>query len=150
MQAAISRDNATLLAGAAVAAVVGIMLGGAMQPQLAFEGRPMGPQMFAGGGGPRSTGSIDPGGSYATYSPNLPSYVVGTDSAQSAYVAAAPIADEQAAGNDPEPPPPDAAAYDEPPLPEVVYPSLAGSAVYDDETPAPPPPPEDEPLNITG
>jgi hypothetical protein len=152
---AISKDNATFLSGAALAAVVGIMLGGAMQPQLAFDGRPMGPQMFAAGGGPRSTGPFDSGASYANYGGGIPEYVIGTDYAQAAYIEAPPIAEErrQVARNDAEPPEPASfshVAYDEPPLPQVTYPSLAGGAAYDDETPAPPPPPEDEPPTITG
>ena len=138
-----------------MAAVVGIMLGGSMRPQLIFDGRPMGPQMFADGGGPRSTGPFDLRDAYAAYGGKLPSYVIGTDYAQKAYVEAPPIAEErqQVAHNDVEEPAPIAlarAAYDEPPAPIIVYPSMSGGAAYGGETPPPPAPPEDEPPVITG
>jgi hypothetical protein len=145
------REQATILSGAAMAAVAGILLGGAMRPQLIFgDDRPMGPQMFAAGGGERSTGPFDPGGSYAAWGGQLPSYVIGTDYAQQAYVEAPPIAEErrQVASNDIEAPEAVAsarAAYDEPPLPKVVYPSIAGGASYHDEAPPPPPPPDGDP-----
>jgi hypothetical protein len=155
VQTAISNQAATILSGAALAAVAGIMLGGAMRPQLIFDGRPNGPQMFANGGGPRSTGPFDPGGSYASYNGNIPVYVIGTDYAQAAYVAAPPVEEDhqQLARNDASPPEPAAlthAAYAEPPAPLVVYPSLAGGRPYEAETPEPPPPPEDEAPVITG
>jgi hypothetical protein len=139
-----------ILSGAAVAAVAGILLGGAMQPQLIFDGRPNGPQMFASGGGPRSTGPFEPGGPNASYSGNLPSYVIGTDYAQAAYVAAPPIEEHhrQLVRND-APAPESTAGYDEPPAPLVVYPSLAGGRDYDAETPQPSPP-DDDPPTITG
>ncbi|MDB5425773.1 MAG: hypothetical protein JWQ29_3189 [Phenylobacterium sp.] len=155
MQTAISNQGAAILSGAALAAVAGLMLGGAMRPQLAFDGRPMGPQMFANGGGPRSTGPFDPGGSYAAYGAELPTYVIGTDYAQQAYVGAPPIAEErrQIARNDVEPPEPAPLArpaYDEPPLPEIVYPSIAGGRSYGEDAPAAPPPPDDAAPTITG
>lgn len=155
MQTAISKRGATILSGAALAAVAGIMLGGAMRPQLIFDGRPNGPQMFANGGGPRSSGPFDPGGSYANYSGELPSYVIGTDYAQAAYVAAPPVEEEhqQLASNETPPPEPAAltpATYDEPPAPLVVYPSMAGGRSYDAENPEPPPPPDADPPVITG
>ena len=158
MQAAFIKESATLLAGAAVAAVLGIMLGGTMQPQLIFDGHPLGPQMSASGGGARSAGPFDQGGSNTAYPAGMPSYVVGTDHAQAAYDAAAPIAEDlaprdDAVGDEPEPTPPAPLArapYDEPPLPEVVYPSVGGGPSYDAETPQPPPPPKDEPAANTG
>lgn len=151
---AISNEGAVALSGAAMAAVMGIMLGGSMQPQLIFDGRPMGPQMFADGGGPRSTGPFDLRDAYAAYGGKLPSYVIGTDYAQTAYVEEAPIAEEpQVAHNDVQEPAPIAlarAAYDEPPAPIIVYPSMSGGTAYEGETPPPPAPPEDEPPVITG
>jgi len=145
-----TRQGATLFSGAALAAVLGVMLGGAMQPQLAFGDRPMGPQMFATGGGQRSTGPFDNGVSYATAGGEIPSYVIGTDYAQQAYVEAPPIAEErrQLARNDDPPQEPATMArgvYDEPAPIEVVYPSVAGGAAYGAE-----PPPEDDPPAITG
>jgi len=148
-------EGATILCGAALAAVIGIMLGGSMRPQLIFEGRPMGPQMFANGGGPRSTGPFDVRDAYAAYGGNLPSYVIGTDYAQTAYVEAPPIAEEprQVAHNDVEAPAPAAltrtASYEQL-TPIIVYPSMTGGTAYEGETPPPPAPPEDEAPVVTG
>lgn len=156
MKFAISNEGATALCGAAFAAVAGIMLGGAMRPQLIFDGRPMGPQMFADGGGTRSTGPFDLRDAYAAYGGKLPTYVTGTDYAQAAYV------DEPPAVEPPQPPaarpeveaprpvPLTRAGYEVTRLPLVVYPSEAGGAAYQAETPTPPAPPEDEPPTITG
>ena len=150
-----TNEGAAILSGAALAAVLGIMLGGSMRPQLIFEGRPMGPQMFADGGGPRSTGPFDLRDAYAAYGGKLPSYVTGTDYAQTAYVEEAPIAEEpQRVAHDdtqaPAPPPLTRAAYGEPPAPIIVYPSVSGGTAYDAETPPPPAPPEGEAPVITG
>ena len=143
-----------LLSGAALAAVLGIMLGGAMQPQLALGDRPMGPQMFATGGGHRSTGPFDSDASYTSAGVELPSYVVGTDYAKAAYAEAPPIAQprRQVARNDAtaeEPVAMTRAAYDAPAPIEVVYPSVAGGSAYDAETPPPPPTPEGDPPTVT-
>jgi hypothetical protein len=150
-----SSDGAIALSGAAAAAVAGIMLGGAMQPQLFFEDRPMGPQMFADGGGPRSTGPFDLRDAYTAYGGKLPPYVIGTDYAQTAYVEAPPVADErpQVARKDLEDPAPAAltrAGYGEAPAPVVVYPSVNGGSAYGAETPPQPAPPEDEPPVVIG
>jgi hypothetical protein len=155
VNAGLSNQGAAILSGAALAAVAGILLGGAMRPQLAFDGRPMGPQMFANGGGPRSTGPFDPAAAYANYRAEIPTYVIGTDYLQQAYVEAAPIAEErpQLAQNDEppaEPAPLTRATYDDSPLPEVVYPSVAGGRSYEAETPPPPAPPQDEAPTIIG
>jgi hypothetical protein len=151
----VSNEGAAILSGAALAAVMGIMLGGAMRPKLIFDERPMGPQMFAAGGGPRSTGPFDPGGGYAGYSGNIPSYVTGTDAAQAAYVQAPPIAEEQrqVAQNETvhtSPVPLSRAPYYEDPPPLVVYPSEAGGSTYHAETSPPAPPPADPAPTITG
>ena len=150
-----TNEGAGILCGAALAAVMGIMLGGSMRPQLIFDGRPMGPQMFADGGGARSTGPFDLRDAYAAYGGKLPSYVIGTDYAQTAYVEAPPIAEErqQVVHNDVNAPAPITlarAAYDEPPAPIIVYPSMTGGTAYEREAPPPPAPPEDEPPVITG
>jgi hypothetical protein len=150
-----TNDGAAILSGAALAAVMGILLGGSMRPQLIFDGRPMGPQMFANGGGPRSTGPFDLRDAYAVYGGKLPSYVVGTDYAQTAYVEAPPIAEDQrqVARDDVEEPAPLTtvrAAYDEPLTPIIVYPSMSGGMAYQGETAPPPALPDDEPPVITG
>ena len=156
-----TNEGAGILCGAALAAVMGIMLGGSMRPQLIFDGRPMGPQMFANGGGPRSTGPFDLRDAYAAYGGKLPTYVTGTDYAQAAYVEEAPVAEEtpiaeeprQVAHNDAQGSTPITlarAAYAEPPAPIIVYPSVTGGTAYERETPPPPAAPEDEPPVITG
>lgn len=146
----------SILAGAALATLAGIMLGGAMQPQLVFDGRPLGPQMMATGGGARANGPFDDSAAYANYSASIPDYVTGTDYVQASYVP--PIAParqgrEQIARNDePTPPQPIAytrTAYDEPRT-EVVYPSVYGGAAYEREAPPPPPPPEGDAPVIVG
>lgn len=129
-----------------------------MRPQLIFDGRPMGPQMFADGGGTRSTGPFDLRDAYAAYGGKLPTYVTGTDYAQAAYVEEAPIAEEPQqvahnAHNNVEAPAQVTlarAAYDEPPTPIIVYPSVTGGTAYDRETPPAPTPSEDEAPTITG
>jgi hypothetical protein len=150
-----TNEGAAILSGAALAAVLGIMLGGSMRPQLIFDGRPMGPQMFANGGGPRSTGPFDLRDAYATYGGKLPTYVTGTDYAQTAYIEEAPVAEEprQVAHTTAENPAPMTlarAAYDEPPAPIIVYPSMTGGSQYDNQTQPPPASSEDEAPTITG
>jgi hypothetical protein len=128
-----------LLAGAGLAAVCGVMLGGAMHPSLGVDGRPAGPQMFTGKAAERSTGPFDPGPSFARYGGALPSYVTGTDNQMAAYDAPPTYREErQLARNDaatPEREPVDytRAAYDEPPLPVVIYPSMNGGTAYGDD-----------------
>lgn len=151
----------SVLAGAALATLAGIMLGGAMRPQLIFDGRPLGPQMMATGGGARANGPFDDSAAYASYSASIPDYVTGTDNveptyAQASYVQPAPPARqdrEQTARND-EPPQQRAfsytrTAYDEPRT-EIVYPSVYGGSAYEREAPPPPPPPEDDEPAIVG
>lgn len=146
----------SVLAGAAFAAVAGIMLGGSMRPQLVFDGRPLGPQMMATGGGARANGSFDDSAAYAKYSESIPDYVTGTDYVQAAYAPqAAPVQQDrrQMAHNDePAPPAPTAYArtvYDEPRT-ATVYPSIYGGASYEREAPPPPPPPEDDAPVVIG
>ncbi|HEX4709742.1 hypothetical protein [Phenylobacterium sp.] len=70
-----------LFAGTAMALAGGVLLGGAMRPNLgaADDGRPAGPQMFASWSGTRSTGPFDPGTTFASYGGKVPDYVLGTD-----------------------------------------------------------------------
>ena len=67
------------LAGAGIVVVAGMMLGGALHPNLAGDDRPLGPQMLLGGSAARSDHIGDPGLSMASYPAALPAYVVGTD-----------------------------------------------------------------------
>lgn len=68
-----------LVSGAAVALASGLLMGAALKPDLAYDGRPAGPQILAGFGGERSTGPFDDGPTLASYSGKLPDYVLGTD-----------------------------------------------------------------------
>ena len=81
MRLAWDNDTRTCAAGAAVALACGLLLGGAMRPDLGDDGRPAGPQMIAGWSAQRSTGPFDPGATYASYSASgqVPDYVIGTD-----------------------------------------------------------------------
>lgn len=150
MKLLFSNEGAAILSGAVLAAVAGTMLGSAMRPQLIFDERPTGPQMFAVGGGPRSTGLVDAGGADASYSGYAPSLVTGADDA---YAQAPPIAEEhpRVARNEtvsPDPVPLSRAPDYEDPPPIVVYPSEAGGSPYRAE--APPPLAGDEAPTITG
>src|SRR5687767_11524241 len=69
----------SLFSGMALAAVAGLLTGGAMKPNLGTDDRPAGPQMFAGWSGTRSTGPFDDGMTFASYNGQIPDYVLGTD-----------------------------------------------------------------------
>lgn len=133
----------SLFAGVAIAAMTGLLLGGAMRPNLAGDERPAGPQMFAGWSGVRSTGPFDPGKSFSGYQGPLPDYVVGTDW-KSAAVALGDEVEYQPA----EPPnyyanaraePVEYArnSSEEPARAEPIYPSMSGGVRYDASTQAP-------------
>jgi hypothetical protein len=129
----------------AVAAVTGLMLGGAMKPNLGNDDRPAGPQMFAGWSGTRSTGPFDDGMTLANYNGQVPDYVLGTDWQK---VAAWPQQDEQVAYEPPmeiaavepeaQPVVFTSSAFDEPPPEPVTYPSMSGGAVYGAQADTPP------------
>jgi hypothetical protein len=72
-----------------MALAAGLLMGGAMRPQLAFGERPSGPQIFTGAPGHRASGPGEDGSSFASYSGQLPSYVMGTDSERPVVAAAA-------------------------------------------------------------
>jgi len=129
-----------LLAGTAVALSAGVLLGGAMRPELAIGDRPEGPQMFASWSGTRSTGPFDPGTTFVAYPNPAPDYLMGTDwkkrTAWPDERAAVPAAaTEEEAAETAEVPAPAAAAsvltraaYDEPAPVAHGYPSLSGGA----------------------
>lgn len=146
----------SILAGAALATIAGVMLGGAMRPQLIFDGRSLGPQMMATGGGARANGPHDNSAAYANYSASIPDYVTGTDYVQApAPQPAAPTRAEHGQrwhDDEPAPSQPMAyarTAYDEPRT-EIVYPSVYGGAAYEREAPPPPPLPEDDEPGFVG
>jgi hypothetical protein len=132
-----------LLAGAAVAAAAGVMMGSAMHPSLVTDDRPEGPQIFAQDGG--STGPFDSGKALASYGDRVPDYVLGTDAkkamtgpdiqpviADDTREIVPQVADD-ATSPDATPeqhPALTRAAYAEPAPITVVYPSIDGGQAY--------------------
>jgi hypothetical protein len=152
------KDTKTLASGAALALACGVMLGGSMRPDLGDDGRPAGPQQIAGWAGARSTGPFDPGmpATYASYSGQVPDYVMGTDWKKTMAwpdqaAAVSPPARRVTVADEAAPPdrtpdwaqPVSRTAYDEPPpAPRGRYPSMGGDA--------PPADDEETPVVITG
>ncbi len=125
------------LCGAVVAVAVGVMLGGAMHPNLAGDDRPAGPQIIAGSAAVRSAGPYEGGATLASYGGRTPDYVTGTDAKKALTwtperAAASPpqSRDEQAQGAQDDLQTLSRAAYDADPQPSRAndYPSLGGSA----------------------
>lgn len=145
-------DLKTLFAGVGVAAVSGLLLGGAMQPDLRGDERPEGPQIFAGWSGARSTGPFDDGLTLAYYKGQIPDYVVGTDWKQAIAWQEAPEIIEAprdySAFDEPEPATDvteyaTEASWQEPAAEPPTYPSMSGGVAYGADLPPPPPPPAD-------
>ncbi|WP_325460976.1 hypothetical protein [Phenylobacterium sp.] len=141
-----------MFAGVGVAAVSGLLLGGAMQPDLRGDERPEGPQIFAGWSGARSTGPFDDGMTLAYYEGRIPDYVVGTDWKQTIAWQDAPeiveAAQDYSVFDEPEPAADTAsyavdASWQEPAADPPPYPSLSGGVAYGVDLPPPPPPPAD-------
>jgi hypothetical protein len=141
------------MGGAAVALIAGVLLGGAMQPNLGeTRDGPAGPQMFADWAGERSTGPFDPGTTFVNYQGKMPDYIMGTDwkkrmtwPDERAAVSAAPR--EVVSDDAPAPEAPAVltrVAYEEPVPAPHAYPSLGGArsasdaAVEDDSLPSEP------------
>lgn len=131
--------------GVAVAALAGLMLGGALKPTLADRGGPEGPQQLQPASGER-VAFIDSRSSFASYPDGLPDYVIGTDWLQPAE---APVLEAPPELEEPvyevaawEPPPPHE-TYEEPePEPsEPAYPSMGGDILHGLSRPPPPGPP---------
>ena len=74
-----NRDLRGLFVGAAGVAVVGLLAGAAMQPQLKVAAGPDGPQIMAGMSGARTLSYGDPGAAFTGYQGAVPDYVLGTD-----------------------------------------------------------------------
>ena len=140
----------TLCAGAAMALMAGLSVGGAMKPQLITDTGLAGPRTLITRAGVRAVhpddGAVDAGLSYANYAGEIPAYVTGTDAQAPAAIAvepAPPAADEAAANyyvsplRDEAPAPRAAtgeltpAAYGRPETERLAYPSLDGGADYD-------------------
>src|SRR3954462_3122669 len=119
-----------------MAATAGLLLGGAMKPNLRGDDRPEGPQMFLGWSATRSTGPFDDGGAWAAYQGRTPDYVVGTDWSKAPVVVSdvayepAPSVDyyAQAANERTRYPQP---TYVEPPREPPAFPSMSGGKAYD-------------------
>jgi hypothetical protein len=146
-------DLKKLFSGVGLAAVAGLLFGGAMKPNLRGDERPEGPQIFTGWSGARSTGPFDDGLTLAYWQGQIPDYVVGTDWKQQIawreepdVIEAVPYTDYIASDEEaPEPVQYAMTRWDEPPPEPVQFPSLAGGAAYGPERlDAPPPPPSDE------
>jgi hypothetical protein len=137
-----------LLSGVGVAAVAGLLMGGAMKPNLGTDDRPAGPQILAGWSAERSTGPFDDGG-YANYADRIPDYVTGTDWRKALAEAEAPVepAPHRVAVREaaPEAVQFTQASIDATPDEPVTYPSMAGGTPNAADLPQPPPPPDDEP-----
>jgi len=110
--------------GAGLALAMGLLLGGAMHPDLAGDDRPSGPQIILGKAAERSTGPFDPRPEMASYSGQVPDYVLGTDWKRATEWRPQPA--------DVSPPMPRLARADEPPPPPIL-----ARAVYKDEPPPP-------------
>src|SRR4051794_35484190 len=121
-----------LLVGSGVALAAGLLSGGAMRPDLLYDGRPAGPQAYAGWTG-EPTGPFDPGISLAAYRGRIPDYVIATHPPRprSPQLAALPQPVEPAAPPEPQDDEVELApaAYhaDGPPETPVTYPSLGGA-----------------------
>jgi hypothetical protein len=129
-------DLKVFLPGAAAALACGLLLGGAMQPHLDADDRPVGPQIIAAASGERSDVSPDTGLSFAAYHGQVPDYVLGTDwkktMAWPDERAAVSPPTRLAVQDDAAPADPPVtftrAAYDEPTPQPHAYPSLGGGA----------------------
>jgi hypothetical protein len=158
-----------LYSGAGLALVAGLLMGGAMKPNLGGDERPEGPQMFAGWSGARSTGPFDDGGGFTAYSGQIPDYVTGTDwkkalawpGEQVAYLEPQPRMTASEAQADVLAGDYTQAAYVGPPPAQPAYPSMSGGMEYRDRavaaeptaSPHAPPPrtfDEDAPPEATG
>jgi hypothetical protein len=65
------------LTGACVALAAGLLLGGAMKPELLSENSVSGPQQLSGRSGVRAIAAADEGAAMAAYRGNPPDYVLG-------------------------------------------------------------------------
>ena len=154
-----NEDLKSLLQGAAVVAIVGLLMGAVAHPNLRGEGA-AGPQIRMAGGGPRGVQTIsDPG--VGVYGGRLPEYVIGTDASRPR-----PEPSWGTAASQPEPQQDRGPAvvftsdddysgqmqmtrpaWRDEPRPEPAFPSARGGVPYEANLPIPPPAPgadEDE------
>jgi hypothetical protein len=116
--------------GVAVAAMAGLLLGGAMKPTLRDREGPVGPQQLGPASGARAE-FIDSRSAFSDYRHGVPDWVIGTDWLRPAYP---PPLDETLEPETPsyevaswDPPPPPTYAEPQPePAPDPTYPSMGG------------------------
>ena len=144
-----NRDLKTLFGGVSIAAVAGLLMGGAMYPNL-DEDKVGGPQIQMNGGGPRSDAAMSQA-SLSAYGGRVPDYVVGTDSlkppqyevlayndrAEPQYADTGEAADVMAY----EAPQAQPVRYQDEPREATSYPSQHGNVASEIDLPAPPAPP---------
>lgn len=146
------KDLKTLLGGVTLAAAAGLLMGGAMQPDLREGAGPEGPQILGPVSGERFwEPRYAPGVTYTAAGEDVPDYVIGTDwlkppeHLDDAYAEAdfdIPFEDESVAFDDYEPAPIRVVrVWDEPPREAPAFPSASGGVPYGADLPAPPPPP---------
>jgi hypothetical protein len=131
-----------MYSGAGLALVAGLLMGAAMKPNLGWDDRPVGPQIFTGWSGVRSTGPFDQDLAFAAYSTTIPDYVIGTDWAKLVAQPATFAYDLAEAAAEPDDSVFDVAAYEgrpttvvyeEPAREPVSYPSVDGGRTYGQE-----------------
>ena len=137
--------------GVAIAAVAGLVLGGASKPNLREGSHLDGPQLLSGVSGERSVPGFNQNASWTGYGGQIPDYVIGTDWTQPAYPA-----EFASAEPDPEPEPARVAyeapvrpavapRYETAPAPPPTYPSLGGDILAGLQAAEPPTISEDAP-----
>lgn len=127
-------DLKKLLVGAAGVAVVGVMCGAAMQPNLLSPAEAPGQQIQAGVSGVRTP--YDGTVAYSSYPNGVPDYVIGTDWLQPQQyelyqeLPEPAYADDVSAFDEPAYEPVVASTWEEPPREPTRYPSMEGGVAY--------------------
>jgi hypothetical protein len=145
-----NRDLKTLFSGVAVAAAVGLLMGGVMYPKLNLD-KIEGPQILLGGGGARSTAEASYAG-IGAYNGRIPDYVIGTDALKPPQYEVMAYQERAAPERANTGEAADVMAYEQPaeiratrwedePREAPLYPSEHGNTAYETDLPAPPEPP---------
>ena len=109
----------TLYAGAGLALISGLLLGGVMKPELALDAPPAAPQSVRDGPSPQPAEPPGQDANLANYHGKLPDYVLGTDWLKATQISAAPTPPEPAPVDYYEPP--DRDDLPDPPLTAATY-----------------------------
>jgi hypothetical protein len=96
-------DWRVVLSGAGLALAAGLLLGGAMKPDLLNDDLARGPQQLAALSGVRAAPPVELGAAMAAYGTRLPTYVLGPDAARLAAEPQAAAPDPMEASPAPEP-----------------------------------------------